>query len=494
MGPRSTILALVLSTLAGSAWAQDRLTVFLHGFASSGATWQATASRLGARLQIAPAAPNLPWLDRYDSQAAYLDQLASASGAQGNMVAVGHSNGGVVARALATRRSLGGIVTLGSPHRGAPLISNLGAVSTHYAEATNDLGQLLYLLGATNGTNQYTGIWFSPGLAPLRAAIAALGQTLQFTSELMYYALGAVFVSPIYWDMTPISGTLAGLNSSGNLARESATVPARAGLVFAARNWHIGAPFVGLAPQYQESGDRAVRLAIPFLVYIESYFTPPNVSPLDATARSIRTLARRLISNLVLYNSVWCAATTYAADCSVSSDGIVPTDSQFFPGDARNFGYYGPPHVWQTAESEDYVYNALVDVVGLRPRDGSGGSGGSGGGGGGDPQSTLKAGERLYPDTEIRSPSGQFALRYQSDGNLVLYGPYGAIWASDTSGVGGGYVEMQVDGNLVAYPGNGAEPWASNTAGLPGSHLRLQDDGYIVIYDAGNNVVWYRPE
>jgi hypothetical protein len=243
-------------------------------------------------------------------------------------------------------------------------------------------------------------------------------------------------------------------------------------------------------------GDNAVKAAIPVLVWIASYFAPPNVSPLDLEARAIRQITERLIGNLLLFNSVWCGATTGAFDCTISSDGIVPTTSQFFPGDARNFGYYGPAHVDQTSQSEPMIHDALVGVMNFQPRGAGGGGdgGGGGGGGGGDTPSTLSPGERLYPDTEVRSPNGQFALRYQSDGNLVLYGPAGAIWDSGTAGRGGGRAEMQVDGNLVVYPADGGDPWESGTAGMAGAELRVQDDGYIVIYDLAQNVPWYAPQ
>ena len=52
---RLLIAALVLLAASSRpAAAQDRVTVFLHGFNSNGASWYATASRLGARLRIAP--------------------------------------------------------------------------------------------------------------------------------------------------------------------------------------------------------------------------------------------------------------------------------------------------------------------------------------------------------------------------------------------------------------------------------------------------------
>lgn len=73
----------------------------------------------------------------------------------------------------------------------------------------------------------------------------------------------------------------------------------------------------------------------------------------------------------------------------------------------------------------------------------------------------MKAGQRLYPDTEVRANGA--ALRYQGDGNLVLYGRTGARWATDTTGVAAGYLELQPDGNLVAYDANGQPYWATNS-------------------------------
>lgn len=42
-------------------------------------------------------------------------------------------------------------------------------------------------------------------------------------------------------------------------------------------------------------------------------------------------------------------------------------------------------------------------------------------GGGAEADDTLRAGEALYPDETVSSADGRFHLRYQSDGNLVLY-------------------------------------------------------------------------
>ena len=41
---------------------------------------------------------------------------------------------------------------------------------------------------------------------------------------------------------------------------------------------------------------------------------------------------------------------------------------------------------------------------------------------------------------------------------------------------------MQSDGNLVVYSTQGEAMWASDTAGNPGAFVNFQDDGNFVIY------------
>lgn len=486
MAPR-IVVVLVALTLAvvPSAHAQDRVTVFLHGFSSNAATWQDTAARLGARLQITPMVPELPWHLPFDQQANHLNGLAA--GAPADTVAVGHSNGGLVARQLSTKRRLGGLVTLGSPHGGAPLVHNARIAGGFYLSTSQKLGVLLHMVGAV-GNNQYTGIWFSPGLAPLRAAVAAVGYWLEHAAGIALYALPAFPDLPVMADMAPGSAALGALNSAANLSRERAAVPKRVGLIFAAHEWWKGGPLVAVAPERQDQAQNAVVTAIAFLGYIRAYFDYPNVAPWDPYALSIRNQTSSVISDLLLFNSAWCWATSNDASCATSTDGVVPTPSQYFPGDAVNLGFYGPAHVRQTA-AEAPLFDALVRHVVLRTR-GEAGAGASGGA----PASTLTADERLFAGQAVWSPSGAYGLHYQGDGNLVLYGPSGPIWSSDTHTTTAGFATMQGDGNFVVYDGGGQPVWATDTAGLPGAELRVQDDGYIVLYDAGGHVLWYGPQ
>jgi len=100
--------------------------------------------------------------------------------------------------------------------------------------------------------------------------------------------------------------------------------------------------------------------------------------------------------------------------------------------------------------------------------------------------------ETITAGTDLFSNNGKFQLRFQTDGNLVLYFvPTGAIlWSSDTDGLGGTTLTMQKDGNLVMRNSSGAAVWSSNTQGHPGAYLKVQNDGNLVIYPLSGSVLF----
>lgn len=86
---------------------------------------------------------------------------------------------------------------------------------------------------------------------------------------------------------------------------------------------------------------------------------------------------------------------------------------------------------------------------------------------------------------------GSFGVVFQSDGNLVVYGPNSSIvWASYTQGKGGTSCVMQNDGNLVIYNASGAAIWHTHTGGNPDAVLSLQPSGRLTITQA--RPVWAR--
>jgi hypothetical protein len=79
-------------------------------------------------------------------------------------------------------------------------------------------------------------------------------------------------------------------------------------------------------------------------------------------------------------------------------------------------------------------------------------------------------------------------LVMQTDGNVVLHSTGGALWATNTVGRGGKYLQMQTDGNLVLRSASGAALWTNGRSGS-GSELVMQADGNLVEYIAGH-AVW----
>lgn len=77
-----------------------------------------------------------------------------------------------------------------------------------------------------------------------------------------------------------------------------------------------------------------------------------------------------------------------------------------------------------------------------------------------------------------------YRLSFQHDGNLVMYGPQGPLWATGTHTKDAQMLAIQSDGNVVLYSGSGRALWASNTQGNPGAFLAIQTDGNLVVYSS----------
>ncbi|WP_322769555.1 ricin-type beta-trefoil lectin domain protein [Frankia sp. Cr1] len=114
---------------------------------------------------------------------------------------------------------------------------------------------------------------------------------------------------------------------------------------------------------------------------------------------------------------------------------------------------------------------------------------------GGRPQVTYQGGDQLHPDqhmsrnTYLRSEDGRYALLFQNDSNLVLYGPaYQVLWASSTGGSGAADLVVQGDGNVVLYRGTTAV-WSTGTQGFTITRFQVQDDAQVGAW-ADSTFVW----
>ena len=101
----------------------------------------------------------------------------------------------------------------------------------------------------------------------------------------------------------------------------------------------------------------------------------------------------------------------------------------------------------------------------------------------------LDVDESIAVGGSISSQNGRVTLILQEDGNLVLYTSDGhALWSSHTWGKPVSHAIMQGDGNFVVYGPTGAV-WATGTA-TPGSWLVVQNDGNVVLYAPDGRPLW----
>ena len=96
----------------------------------------------------------------------------------------------------------------------------------------------------------------------------------------------------------------------------------------------------------------------------------------------------------------------------------------------------------------------------------------------------------LHAEQALWSPNGRYTLSYQTDGNLVLYGPAGALFQTETGGRAAGVVIMQQDGNLQIHAQGEPVRQVNSEKSEPGAWLVLQDDGNAVIYKPAGGHVW----
>ncbi|NQX03847.1 hypothetical protein HQQ82_03435 [Rathayibacter sp. VKM Ac-2856] len=107
------------------------------------------------------------------------------------------------------------------------------------------------------------------------------------------------------------------------------------------------------------------------------------------------------------------------------------------------------------------------------------------------PGSALYSPNLLSADGLLRSDDGRYRVVMQGDGNVVVYGPAGAVWSSGTSGTGSS-LRFGKDGVLQIVAGDGAVTWTAVPAagGVGPFHLVMQSDGNIVAYDLHDRAVW----
>ena len=490
-----------------AAQAQDRVTLFLHGFGAEASDWAGPADQLRDRVRIDPKLPEFDWRQPFQAQAS---QLQSGFGwAPSDTLLVGHSNGGLLAREFSRVHQADGIVTIGTPHRGAPVIPHFYQWA-NFQSATEPL--LNRVLGAFSQWNDWAWIYWY------------IEQSMDWVSNFSIWSvfnlaatLGVDVGLPVANDMVPASPYLLALNSGGNLEREASQIPNRVGIVSVAHNFYYAGPARAIAPDDADEIATLMYGAAYGMLYWSGYlFTQASPTDVAATDQSLSMLG--LAGQILSVDPFYCQLVSRMdmSECH-ANDGLVPDESQAYPN-AANFWIGldndGPAHKQEKQRGGDAFYDALVWYMHIPPRVGGAPPAGnlpppppppppsSPGGGGNDPAPSpppppvtadvVTSGRELHAGETVDSANGMYHLAYQGDGNLVLYDQnWQPMWASNTVGLEPNVAAMQGDGNFVIYEPDWTPVWASGDSwGHPGAYLVVQNDGNLVIYDPDGTPLW----
>ncbi len=331
--------------------AQGRQPLVLqHGFLSNAGTWDQLAPWLEQYMQVSTSRYSTGWNSPFHRQSERLRN--SIAHLPDTTILVGHSNGGIVSRRVATLRRTKGFVTVGTPHRGAPLAASVvnGTVNA-FAAFLRYSGQDARAFYGRPEFDHHEDWMRKPAL------VAAGGE--EWLGILITGLVGAMnllddFSETVLTDMVPGSAFLSdagGINSLPALNHEAATVggprvafnsSVRAGYF---REWLI---WKGLAAS--QSGNLSIATDATILTllaahdYYASYGNPGD--PYAYEKRSYAPLWLWAAGALIGMDVSWCALIgASAAFTCEAADGIVPVAFQKHPGPgAVNIDLLGPAH------------------------------------------------------------------------------------------------------------------------------------------------------
>jgi len=358
---------LLVSTVAlagvGPARAQNVPVVLVHGIGSNAGTWDSTADRLSQEFAVDVYRRDTNSFASYEAQASEINQ--SFGFLPGSTVAVGHSNGGLVSRVWSTSHPLAGLVTVGSPNSGAPLVTNLYNVGWYVADTARSVWDALNRAidcnyGWCTGGN-YGFIY--PDL--LSAGVLDLHDVMwsAFYTVLFSIMPGGDVVS----EMFPSSAFLNDVNSSGHLAAETGNVGMRIGVTSVAHEFYAGGIFRASFPDQADwitwARDAAAATFTGYAWHVFATADPNDQGAWDL-AWSLYTAGARLYD----LDHVWCMNVSQPwyygsyGQCW-ENDTIVPTWSQELPWRQLQLQVSdGPAHTQETASNEG-TYDKVRQVL-----------------------------------------------------------------------------------------------------------------------------------
>lgn len=317
-----------------------RNVLFQHGIFSEGATWGDLPERLYQNLKLGCRfRPDLDSNERLASQAGALVDSIRQYG-RGSLLLVGHSQGGLISRYVAQHNPelVNGVVTLGSPHRGAPIVKTARPV---VAAVLSIPGAAVY-----NGCGSPRGLRCSAGAFLIGSAVG-----------LSKY--GADASNPAFIDLKPGSDFQQQLNAAYE-PFPRAGIQSHASRIFV--EWRIG--FDAMASAGPDHGRKGVKVA---------YATTAATTVCAVVGWFVGRGDKAVIcagatAGMISFDLLWNGLVSGFG----KSDGIVPGSSQVYPNALRNYPMKdgAPSHTGETRsrETQRALQVILPEVMGVERR------------------------------------------------------------------------------------------------------------------------------
>jgi len=356
------VVALAVPAIAS---AEDQPTVFIHGLASNSQTWDQAVSDLTPLLAIQPYQVDLDWRALYETQAAQLQQ--QLGGLPDNVIALGHSNGGVIARQWTRSRPVGSLITLGSPNQGAPFVDHL---FEWFAFLDDVLNRMANVSAAFSFTSQDVWWW-----VPDRWLDAFHFATdVWNTAGNGLFSLGFDYKLPVMPEMRVFSSYMQNLNSQSNRDHEASSITNRVALLNVARDFDVGGPFRIVAPDNYVAWHNTILVAWIVVDALAGYVRI-TADVQDQAAYDLADQLSSVAEWFLQFEEVWCRTVSdpspYPLARCYEHDGIVPAWSQAYDIPRLPFIVRsdGPVHTGETSDSHDQLYQALTTVAGVAMRE-----------------------------------------------------------------------------------------------------------------------------
>ncbi len=316
-----------------------RHVLFQHGIFSNRDTWADFPERLNRDLYLGCRfTPNLDSNERLAQQAGALADSIRQYG-RGSLLLIGHSQGGLISRYVGQHNPelVNGVVTIGTPHKGAQITQTSRVLITAVSEVFVGL--------AANGCTSFRG---------LRCAAAGfMVNTVPVVAK-----FGGDAAVPAFVDLKPGSSFQAQLNGTSESFAHAGiqSYPSRF-LV----EWRLGGDAL-------LGGSDSGRKAVTTGYFSLGFATACSAVGWIIGAHSKATKCAITAGAMIGWDLVWNAMV---ADFG-KSDGIVPGSSQVYPNTPRNAAMRDSPpsHMGETrsGETRKTLRVILRDVMGVTSR------------------------------------------------------------------------------------------------------------------------------